>query len=253
LLPASIFQRFPLWQLSLILFLGVSILIGTIFLVITTNAGFLTTPLGTLIVPNRDATSTLISTRPVSTSRVPPIVSTEPSPTQTGTPIGTPTSPELSSTAAETPSATPTGTPSSTLSSTLPPLSSPSPTQICTLPPGWVIYTVQSGDTLFMIGKATGTTIAQLQQANCLGTSTQIISGQKLFVPKLPEIPTATNPVETPFPSATFTSTPVAPTSTGISPPPSATTNPSPIPSATPTESANLTQPPPTVTPAPGT
>jgi hypothetical protein len=77
-----------------------------------------------------------------------------------------------------------------------------SPTLICTgAPSDWIIYIVQRGDTLSNIAARYGTTVAQLQSANCL-QSTLIVAGQKLYVPNViintPE-PTLV-PSETPTP-----------------------------------------------------
>lgn len=111
----------------------------------------------------------------------------------------------------------------------------PPPTPIpCGPPPGWVRYTVQSGDTLYRLSLNFGVSISQLQVANCLGSSIYIQAGQNLFVPN---IPTRTpSPSSSPSPTATATATP--------SPSPSAT-----LPA--PTETATLTAPPATFTNTP--
>lgn len=57
----------------------------------------------------------------------------------------------------------------------------------CGAPAHWVVYVVQKGDTLYSIGVQTGASIAELQWANCLGNSTQVRVGQKLYVPRLPQ------------------------------------------------------------------
>jgi len=86
----------------------------------------------------------------------------------------------------------------------------------CGPPTGWVrAYIVQPGDNLFRISISYGTTVPQLQRANCMGSSITIFSGQRLWVPNVPtrtpgittvpEIPTAT-------PSQTSTSEPIATT-----------------------------------------
>lgn len=64
----------------------------------------------------------------------------------------------------------------------------------CGPPANWVIYVVQKGDTLYSISLRTGASIAELQWANCLGNSTAVRVGQKLYVPRLPQgkLPTAT-------------------------------------------------------------
>jgi LysM repeat protein len=131
----------------------------------------------------------------------------------------------------------------------------------CGPPSGWVIYIVQRGDTLFSLSLAVGASVTQLQQANCLGKSTLIVTGQQLYVPRLPiKTPTLipTSPIVpslTPPPSPTATptqlpptpTTPPLPTST-IPPLPTSTTIPSPIPLPTETPPPNAA---PTYTPPP--
>ena len=111
----------------------------------------------------------------------------------------------------------------------------------CGAPAGWIQYTVQAGDTLYKISQLYRTTVSQLQSANCLGSSTAIYAGQKLWVPNVPtstplatstiitiEFSTSTSvPSETPVPTDTTepTATPVPPTAT---PPPTDTPPPSP-------------------------
>lgn len=99
---------------------------------------------------------------------------------------------------------------------------------------GWIQYTVQAGDTLFKISQLYRTTVSQLQQANCLGSSSTIFVGQKLWVPNVStstpavtatiitlEFSTSTlEPSATPQPTNTIepSVTPIPPTAT---PPPS--------------------------------
>jgi LysM repeat protein len=52
----------------------------------------------------------------------------------------------------------------------------------CTPRADWAAYTVQRGDTLSRIARASGTTVAALVQGNCL-TTTRILVGQALRVP----------------------------------------------------------------------
>jgi LysM repeat protein len=86
------------------------------------------------------------------------------------------------------------------------------PTQICGKPRGWVIYVVQSGDTLFKLSQTFNVSVSDLQNANCL-TSTVIIAGDKLYVPNVvtnTPIPSDTSPptsTTAPSPSSTFTLT----------------------------------------------
>lgn len=118
------------------------------------------------------------------------------------------------------PTATATATrgPGETDTPTEPP---PLPTAVqCGPPAGWVVYIVQSGDTLFRIGQLTGASVPQLQAANCLGASTLIRAGMRLYVPRLPAAtptPTATPrpPSATPVPPSP---TPVPPTDTPVPP-----------------------------------
>ena len=92
----------------------------------------------------------------------------------------------------------------------------------CGSPTGWVFYTVKTGDTLYRISLAYRTSVLQLQSANCLGYSTQIKVGQRLYVPNVPtSTPATTNtPTSTAIQTATqtiFTATPtVTTTATSI-------------------------------------
>jgi LysM repeat protein len=85
----------------------------------------------------------------------------------------------------------------------------------CGPPPGWVLYTVQPADTLFHIAMNYGVTVAELQAANCLGSSTLVRVGQRIFVPNVPtQTPTVTpmQPTNTsPGPSFTATQAAVSP------------------------------------------
>ena len=109
----------------------------------------------------------------------------------------------------------------------------------CGPPAGYVrTHIVQPGDNLYRIALSYGITYPQLQRANCMGSSTTIYAGQRLWVPNvptrtpvpgvtvIPDFPTATytpNPTDTSVPpTATFTSPPtVAPTFTASNTPPS--------------------------------
>ncbi len=127
----------------------------------------------------------------------------------------------------------------------------PPPTSIpCGPPPGWVYYIVQPGDTLYSIGRAYGVSVAQLQTANCLGSSTTIRGGQRLYVPNVPTIiPSLTSTKSvTPTPEPSSTSTRVPPSLTPTYIPPSNTpvtptgTPPSPTEPATETPSPTATE-----------
>lgn len=83
----------------------------------------------------------------------------------------------------------------------------PAPTQIqvpCGHPSSWIVYIIQQGDTLYRLSQAYGISVGELQRANCMGNSTILYIGQKLYVP-----PWAV--VHTPLPTipAAFTPTPI--------------------------------------------
>ena len=80
----------------------------------------------------------------------------------------------------------------------------------CGPPLGWVRnYIVRRGDTLSSIARAYYTTYPQLQRANCMGSSTTIYAGQRLWVPNVP--------TRTPVFGAT-TTVPEFPTNTPVTP-----------------------------------
>lgn len=57
----------------------------------------------------------------------------------------------------------------------------------CGPPFGWVrSYIVKRGDTLFSIALSYNTTYPRLQRGNCMGSSTTIYAGQRLWVPNVP-------------------------------------------------------------------
>jgi len=113
----------------------------------------------------------------------------------------------------------------------------------CGVPFGWVQYTVQPGDNLYRISQSYRVTVTQLQQANCLGYSTTIYSGQKLWVPNVPTSTGALPPLTIDFASAT----PIPTNTPTLEPSPTPTPTETVIPS---TETASPT-PPPTETPSP--
>ena len=110
----------------------------------------------------------------------------------------------------------------------------------CGPPSGWVrSHVVQRGDNLYRIALSYGITYPQLQRGNCMGNSTTIYAGQRLWVPNIPTrtpIPGVTVVPE--FPTASQTSLPTAipttppPTDTATFPPPPTSTSTS-IPTAT--------------------
>ena len=108
----------------------------------------------------------------------------------------------------------------------------------CGPPAGWVkTHIVQRGDTLFRIALSYGITYPQLQRANCMGSSTIIYPGQRLWVPNVPtRTPTPGTTTIPDFPTSTNTSTPIPTTETPTSTVTSTSTftvTPSPTPTAT--------------------
>ncbi len=79
----------------------------------------------------------------------------------------------------------------------------------CIHPPGWIQYTIRSGDTLVKIAMMFSVSYNRLVEANCL-TDEYIIAGEKLWVPNV-----ATSTLAAPL-TATFTQTqpPAEPTRT---------------------------------------
>jgi len=111
----------------------------------------------------------------------------------------------------------------------------------CSPPATWVkTHIVQPGDNLFRIALSYGLSYPQLQQGNCMGSSTTIYAGQRLWVPNIPTrtpIPGVTLTLV--FPSSTATLTSVPPTFTQ---PPAATATQTFIATSSPTPTASLTQ-----------
>jgi LysM repeat protein len=92
---------------------------------------------------------------------------------------------------------------------------------------GWVrTYIVQPGDNLFRIGLSYGVTVDRLQIANCMGSSTTIFVGQRLWVPNVPtRTPGVTLVPDTP--TASDTAQPIPTTEVPTLEPPTATAMPS--------------------------
>jgi LysM repeat protein len=209
-----------------------------VFLLVTTLtlAGLLTSVVAEDAPPAQPVGEPSATLEQIATATATPAATQTPSATPTHTPTNTPTP-----TATNTPTPTATNTPTPT--STTTPTNTPSPTGTpCGPPFGWVIYTIQRGDTLFSIGQATGASVAQLKLANCL-VGDRIDAGQRLFVPRLPRKP----PTSTP--------TPITPTPTNT---PEKTRivkdDPTATPTATPTNTPTITPTPtdtPTITPTP--
>lgn len=64
----------------------------------------------------------------------------------------------------------------------------------CTRRTSWPTYTVAAGDTLAGIARRTGSTTAELSTANCLSDPNLISTGQALYVPRQPTVPTSVPP-----------------------------------------------------------
>jgi len=75
----------------------------------------------------------------------------------------------------------------------------------CGAPSGWIRYTILKGDTLYSLAQYYQVTVQQLQRANCMGSSTILITGKQIYVPPMP---TRTPPLTfTPSLTLTLTST----------------------------------------------
>ena len=123
-----------------------------------------------------------------------------PAPELTITQITTQTAPQDVEGATETdpppppadPTATATTVPPITVTVTsAPPTPTDTPTPVptpCGPPAHWVLYQVRLGDTLFALAIKTGTTVSQIQLANCL-PGDLILAGQPLWLPFIPPPP----------------------------------------------------------------
>ena len=65
----------------------------------------------------------------------------------------------------------------------------------CTIPGGWVAYTVQSGDTLFSIAQRANTSVDSLVDSNCIESANVLSAGQIIYLPQ--GITTVQNPPAT--------------------------------------------------------
>lgn len=74
----------------------------------------------------------------------------------------------------------------------------------CVPPSGWLPYTVQSGESLYAIAEAVGSSVEDLVEGNCLLVDQNIMPGLSILVPNLPVAPVATSvpffPTGTPLP-----------------------------------------------------
>ena len=181
-----------------------------------------------------------------------PTSSRLPSPTKTVSP--TPTI-DPSITPSRTPRISPTPTPTTTSTRIFP---TNRPQAECGPPFGWVLYSVQPGDTLYNLAVRTNAWVSDIQRANC--NYSQIIRiGQSIYLPFRPALITSTPvpvtitpppqrptltptltmnpPTNTIMPATNTPNTPVPNTNTPVPPPPP--TN-APVPSPTTASSPTL-------------
>jgi len=140
---------------------------------------------------------------------------------------------------------TPVGISGGTLTPQLPPMIGITtiPTQTkasCGSPNTWVDYIVRPGDSLYHLSLVYSVTVAELQRANCLGTSSLLHTGQLLHVPSTATLASSPTLPVVVIPTYTPTNTPVLipPSDTATAPPvETATEIPSPtdVPTDTPT------------------
>jgi LysM repeat protein len=106
---------------------------------------------------------------------------------------------------------------------------------------GWVrAYVVQPGDNLFRIGLSYGVTVTQLQRANCMGSSTTIFAGQRLWVPNVPTRTPGVTVIPN-SPTASNTSQPAPTTEVPTLEPPTATSTQIPTIEVPPTPTPSIT------------
>ena len=92
----------------------------------------------------------------------------------------------------------------------------------CTVPEGWVLYTVIPTDSIFRLSLIFGISVSELQAANCLGNDNVLRPGDQIYVPSLlTSTPTIDNnsptPTDTQRPKRTLPPRPL-PSYTFISP-----------------------------------
>ncbi len=146
-----------------------------------------TLPAVTVPSPQPSATlpakPTLRPTRtPLPTPTNTPTEQPSPTATNTPTPTATPEPPRLLPTATSVPSAT-----STTIPTEMPPivLATPVTPEVyaCTPPPGWLPYTIRSGENLFRLSLRAGISLQEMQRVNCISNAANISTGNVLYVP----------------------------------------------------------------------
>jgi len=76
-------------------------------------------------------------------------------------------------------------------------------TEPCSKPEGWILYTIQPGDTLYALAAKFGVTVQEIQQVNCMGSSTLLEIGKTIYLPQhlvTPGIPTPSGEIPTVIP-----------------------------------------------------
>lgn len=117
---------------------------------------------------------------------------------------------------APTPTSSPSPTATMTLSPTPPATLTPMPCNVSPRP-GWVRYSVQSGDALFPLAIERGTSVEEILLVNCLENDVVRV-GRVLWLPPLPATDTPT-PTATPLPSPTAAEGTPSPTPPETQPP----------------------------------
>jgi len=56
----------------------------------------------------------------------------------------------------------------------------------CAVPGTWVQYTLQDGDTLGDLAQATGVSVQDIVNANCLPDANTVYTGEQIYLPKSP-------------------------------------------------------------------
>jgi LysM repeat protein len=60
------------------------------------------------------------------------------------------------------------------------------PNQNCPPPTGWIQYTIEAGDSLGALAEATGSSLQDLINANCLSNPDTLFTGQLIYLPRSP-------------------------------------------------------------------
>ncbi len=83
----------------------------------------------------------------------------------------------------------------------------PTTNTTCAIPTGWIPYVVRAGDTLGLIAQTYNTTVAMLQNGNCLANTELIYVGQTLYVPSSVGVVVTAAPTLTPSTAILATAT----------------------------------------------